>query len=76
MNILIIGAGFEGGVFGRLAADAHDVTIIDRRNPIEGNCFTYTDEETIIEIHKYGPHIFHTNNKAVWDFHDFFCKNN
>lgn len=69
MKILIVGAGFSGAVFGRLAADAgHEIVIIDRRNHIGGNCFTYTDEETGVEIHKYGPHIFHTNNKEVWDF--------
>ena len=69
MKLLIIGAGFSGSVFGRLAAEAgHDVTIIDRRNHIGGNCYSYADEETGVEIHKYGPHIFHTNNKEVWDF--------
>ena len=69
MKILIIGCGFGGAVFARLAADAgHNVTIIDKRKHIGGNCFTSKDEETGIEVHKYGPHIFHTNDKRVWDF--------
>ena len=69
MKILIVGAGFSGAVFARLAADAgHNISIIDRREHIGGNCYTYTDDETGVEVHKYGPHIFHTNNKQIWDF--------
>jgi len=69
MKILIVGAGFAGAVFGRLAAEnGFEVDIIDNRSHIGGNCFSYADEETGVEIHKYGPHIFHTNNKKVWDF--------
>ena len=69
MKVLIVGAGFSGAVFSRLAADAgHSVSIIDRRDHIGGNCYSYSDKETGVEVHKYGPHIFHTNNKEVWDF--------
>ena len=69
MKILIVGAGFSGAVFARLAADAgHNVSIIDRRNHIGGNCYSYSDKETGVEVHKYGPHIFHTNNKEIWGF--------
>ncbi len=69
MKILIVGAGFSGAVFARLATDAgHSISIIDRRNHIGGNCYSYTDKETGVEVHKYGPHIFHTNDKKVWDF--------
>jgi len=69
MNILIIGAGFSGSIFGRLAADAgHNVTIIDRRNHIGGNSYSYCDKESGIEVHKYGPHIFHTNSQEIWKY--------
>lgn len=68
-KILIVGAGFSGATFGRMAAEAgHQVTIIDRRNHIGGNAYSYKDEETGIDIHKYGAHIFHTNDEGVWNF--------
>lgn len=69
IDFLIIGAGFAGSVFANLAADAgYTVHIIDRRNHIGGNSFSYTDFDTGIEIHKYGPHIFHTNSKLIWNY--------
>jgi UDP-galactopyranose mutase len=68
-DFLIVGAGFAGATFARCAADAgFTVHIIDKRDHIGGNCFSYKDEETGIEVHKYGPHIFHTNSKEIWDF--------
>ena len=77
MKILVVGAGFAGAVFSRLSADAgHQVEIIDKRDHIAGNCFTYKDEETGIDVHKYGPHIFHTNSKMVWDFLSRFTEFN
>ena len=68
MKILIVGAGFSGISSQRLAADAgHNVSIIDRRNHI-GGVIPISDKETGVEVHKYGPHIFHAN-KEVWDFY-------
>ncbi len=68
-DFLIVGVGFSGATFARYAADAgYSVHLIDKRKHIGGNCYSYTDEETGIEIHKYGPHIFHTNSKEIWDF--------
>lgn len=65
MNILIVGAGFSGAVIARECAEAgHNIKVIDKRNHIGGNAFDYTDENGI-RIHKYGPHLFHTNNKKV-----------
>ncbi len=53
MNILIVGAGFGGAVFARLAADAgHNIAIIDRRNHIGGNAYSYKDQESGVEVHK------------------------
>lgn len=67
-NILVVGAGLAGSVVARELADSdYTVTVIDRRDHIAGNCYDYTDKYGI-RIHKYGPHIFHTNNKEVVDW--------
>lgn len=69
MKTLIVGAGFAGSTFGRLAADdGIYVHIIDKRNHIGGNSYSHKDINTAIEIHKYGPHIFHTNYEEVYRF--------
>ena len=69
MNFLLVGAGFSGAVIGReLAEKGHSVTIIDQRDHIGGNCFTERDAKTGVMVHTYGPHIFHTNDKEVWDY--------
>lgn len=66
---LIVGAGFSGAVIAReLAEEGLQVVCIDKRNHIAGNCHTERDKETNIMIHKYGPHIFNTNNKEVWEY--------
>lgn len=71
-DYLIVGAGLFGAVF------AHEMTkkgkkclIIERRNHIGGN--VYTHEEHGINVHQYGAHIFHTNNKEVWDYINQFA---
>lgn len=66
---LIVGAGFAGSVLAeRLASQRGDrVLIIDRRPHIGGNAFDCYDEAGIL-IHRYGPHIFHTNSKAIFDY--------
>lgn len=64
-NILIVGAGFYGSIFAHeLKGYGFKVTIIDKRKHIGGNCFTERINE--IDIHKYGPHIFHTNDEKIW----------
>jgi len=66
-SILIVGAGFSGAVIARELAEAgHKVTVIDQRHHIGGNAYDY--ECNGIRIHKYGPHLFHTNNKEVVDW--------
>lgn len=68
-NILIVGAGFSGVVIGRqLAEQGHKIRIIDKRPHIAGNCYDARDEKTQVMVHTYGPHIFHTDNKEVWEF--------
>ncbi len=69
MNFLIVGAGLSGSVIGReLANNGHNITIIDQRSHIAGNCFTQRDNKTNIMEHVYGPHIFHTDNDDVWNY--------
>lgn len=76
MKNLVVGAGLSGAVIANLIANKlnEKVIVIDRRNVIAGNIYDYKDSETKITVHKYGPHIFHTNNKAVWDYLSQFTK--
>lgn len=68
-NILIVGAGLAGATAARiLAEEGHQIRIIDKRDHIGGNTYDYIDTKSGIRIHKYGPHIFHTNNKKVFDW--------
>lgn len=65
---LIVGAGFAGAVCAeRLAAAGWQVTIIDRREHIGGNAFDKVDEHGVL-IHPYGPHIFHTSGKRIFEY--------
>ena len=67
-NILIVGAGFAGATVAReLAENNYTVTVIDSRDHIGGNAYDYINEHGL-RIHKYGPHIFHTSNKKVFDW--------
>lgn len=68
MNVLVVGAGFAGATVARILAEAgHAITVIDKRDHVAGNAYDYTNEYGV-RIHKYGPHLFHTNNKKVFDF--------
>lgn len=68
-KISIVGAGFSGAVIGRQLAEAGFlVEVFDQREHVGGNCYTERDKETDVMVHVYGPHIFHTNNKIVWDY--------
>ena len=68
MNILVVGAGLYGATVARQLAEAgHIVDVIDKRAHIAGNAYDYENEYGI-RVHKYGPHLFHTNNKAVFDW--------
>lgn len=70
MNILIVGAGFSGAVIAEQLSRHLDckILIIDERDHLAGNCFSYRDDETNVMVHKYGPHIFNTDNEAVWNY--------
>jgi UDP-galactopyranose mutase len=68
-DYLVVGAGFAGATIAeRLAADADKhVLICDKRRHIGGNAYDHYDEAGIL-VHKYGPHIFHTNSKEVYEY--------
>ena len=68
-KLLMVGAGLSGAVIGRRLAEAgHDITIVDTRDHIGGNCHTERDTATGVLVHVYGPHIFHTDDAEVWDY--------
>lgn len=74
-DYLIVGAGLFGCVFAREAADkGKRVLVIDKRGHIAGNI--YTEEVEGINVHKYGAHIFHTSDKAVWEYVNRFAEFN
>ncbi|MBR6098462.1 UDP-galactopyranose mutase [bacterium] len=70
MRNIIVGAGLTGAVLANLIAIVlkEKVLIIDKRDTIAGNIYDEKDSQTGIIVHKYGPHIFHTNNEKVWAF--------
>ena len=74
-DYLIVGAGFAGSVLAeRLASKANKkVLLIDKRNHIAGNTYDYFNNDGIL-VHKYGPHIFHTNSKEVFDHLSLFTQ--
>ena len=74
-QLLMVGAGLSGAVIGRTLAEAgHDITVIDSRDHVAGNCHTKRDPDTGVLIHVYGPHIFHTNDAEVWGYVNQFAK--
>ena len=71
-DFLIVGAGLYGAVIAQRAKTAgKSVLVIDKRDHIAGN--VYTEDVEGIHVHKYGAHIFHTNNKLVWDYINQFA---
>ncbi|MEO0863069.1 MAG: NAD(P)-binding protein, partial [Pseudomonadota bacterium] len=69
MHILLVGAGLSGAVIGRALAEAgHQITILESRDHVAGNCHTMRDPDTGVMVHVYGPHIFHTDDAEVWDY--------
>ena len=74
-DYLVVGAGLYGAVFAHEAKKAgKSVLVIDKRPNIAGNVFTEDVEG--IHVHKYGAHIFHTNNKKVWNYITQFAEFN
>jgi len=74
-DYLIVGCGLFGATFANQAKQkGKKCLIIDSRDHIAGNC--YTENKENINIHKYGPHIFHTNNEEIWNYINKFAKFN
>lgn len=70
VKYIVVGAGFFGAtVAERIAEDLGEpVAVVEKRGHIGGNCYTEIDEETGIEFHRYGSHIFHTSDDKVWSY--------
>jgi UDP-galactopyranose mutase len=72
-DYLIVGAGIYGSVCAyELTKRGKSCLVIDKRNVVGGNC--YTENVNNIHIHKYGAHIFHTNDKKIWDYINQFAE--
>ena len=69
-KFLIVGAGFSGAVLANQLAAQLDcmIDVWDERSHVAGNCHTKRDTETNVMVHEYGPHIFNTDKKEIWDF--------
>jgi UDP-galactopyranose mutase len=69
MKVAIVGAGISGAVIARLLAEQGVSSVVfDKRSHIAGNCHSERDPQTNVMLHVYGPHIFHTDDKEVWEF--------
>lgn len=76
-DFVVVGAGFFGTIFAHEVKKAgKKVLVIEKRDHIGGNCYSYDDSETRINIQKYGPHIFHTSDKNIWDYINAFAEFN
>ncbi|MCR8726822.1 UDP-galactopyranose/dTDP-fucopyranose mutase family protein [Frigidibacter sp. ROC022] len=74
-GILVAGAGLSGAVIARCLAEAGlRVQVVEARDHVAGNCHTERDPETGVMVHRYGPHIFHTEKAPVWDFVNRFAR--
>lgn len=74
-DYIIVGSGLFGSTFANLATSAgKSCLILEKRNHIAGN--VYTENSNGINIHMYGPHIFHTSNKEIWDYVNKFAEFN
>jgi len=67
-KFLVVGAGFTGATIARELADfGHEVYVVDKRHHVAGNAYDYKSQYGI-RIHQYGPHLFHTKNKKVYEY--------
>lgn len=77
-DLVVVGSGLFGATVAQRAAEELGlrVLILEKRPHIGGNAYSYFDTETAIEVHKYGTHIFHTNNEQIWSYINRFSKFN
>src|SRR5947209_684743 len=75
-KFLVVGSGFSGAVLAYELANNLEcrVDVIDERSHIGGNCYTERDAETGVTVHTYGPHIFNTDRKDIWDYVNRFIE--
>ena len=75
-EIVIVGSGLFGLTMARkiVESSSKQVLVLEKRNHIGGNSYSYEDPETGIDIHKYGSHLFHTSNQAVWEYLNRFSE--
>jgi UDP-galactopyranose mutase len=74
-RLLIVGAGLSGAVIGRhLAELGHQITVVEQRGHVAGNCHSLRDPQTGVLVHVYGPHIFHTDDAEVWAYVNRFAR--
>jgi len=74
-RVAVAGAGFSGAVIANSLANAgYSIDVFEERSHIGGNCFTYRDSETDVLVHKYGPHIFHTDREDIWKYINGFSR--
>lgn len=68
IDVLVVGAGFAGATAAeRLASAGRQILLIDKRNHLAGNAYDEYDARGLL-VHRYGPHIFHTNSSRVWNY--------
>lgn len=74
LRFLIVGSGFSGAVLANRLVNTMDcsIDVWEERSHTSGNCQTKRDEQTGIMVHQYGPHIFNTDKKEIWDFVNSF----
>ncbi len=78
VDLVVVGSGFFGGTIAERVANelGKKVLVIEKRDHVGGNAFSYLDSSSGIEIHKYGSHIFHTSNLDVWNYVNRFSSFN
>ncbi len=76
-DYIVVGSGLFGAVFAQQAKEAgRSVLVVEQRDHIGGNCYSHDFEDTNINVHKYGTHIFHTNSEEVWRYVNRFTEFN
>ena len=75
-DVCVVGAGLSGAVISERYASQmnQSVLVLEKRKHIGGNCYDYIDDETGLRVNLYGAHLFHTNNRRVWDYVQLFSK--
>lgn len=74
-DFLVVGSGLFGAVFTQQAVESgRSVLVLEKRAHVGGNCFSSEEEDTGIIVHRYGTHVFHTNNRAIWEYVNRFAE--